>query len=108
MSARNHTGQEDARFRLSIVGELTIYRAAELKQTLLETLDQHRAIELDLSQVSEFDCAGLQLLLFAKRTALARRASLSLVEHSPPVREVFALLQLGLELCPSDPAEAAA
>jgi anti-sigma B factor antagonist len=98
--------REEARFRLAIAGELTIYRAQELKQTLLDALEAHTELELDLSQVSELDSAGLQLLLFAKQSASARRVALTLVEPSPAVREVFALLQLAPDLSPLGLSEA--
>ena len=79
---------------LRIDGELTIYRAAELKQTLLAAVAEHAELEVDLSQVSEFDSAGLQLLLLAKREAGAAGRTLRLVDHSPAVVEVLDLFDL--------------
>ena len=79
---------------LRIEGELTIYRAAELKQTLLAAVAEHAAVEVDLSQVAEFDTAGLQLLLLAKREAGAAAHELRLVNHSPAVLEVLELFDL--------------
>ncbi|NKI97315.1 STAS domain-containing protein [Rhizobacter sp. SG703] len=79
---------------LRIEGELTIYRAAELKQTLLAAVAANPAVEVDLSQVSEFDSAGLQLLLLAKREAGAAGRTLRLVDHSPAVVEVLELFDL--------------
>ena len=76
---------------LRIEGEFTIFRAAELKPVLLPT-PPLRAI--DLSGVTEMDCAGLQLLMMAKRAAVAARQPLSLVGHSPAVLEVFELLNV--------------
>lgn len=79
---------------LRIEGELTIYRAAELKATLLDAVVSHPAVEIDLSAVSEFDTAGVQLLMAAKRAAAARETTLRLVGHSTPVLDVFELLDL--------------
>jgi len=79
---------------LRIEGELTIYRAVELKQVLLAAVAANEAVEVDLSQVSEFDSAGLQLLLLAKREAGATGRSLRLVDHSPAVVEVLELFDL--------------
>ncbi|MGE5866138.1 MAG: lipid asymmetry maintenance protein MlaB [Rhizobacter sp.] len=79
---------------LRLDGELTIYRAAELKETLLAAVREHPAVEVDLSGVTEFDTAGVQLLLLAKREALAAQRSLTLTRHSPAVVEVFELLDL--------------
>lgn len=76
---------------LRIEGELTIFRAMELKPVLLaEPLPQ----EIDLAGVTEIDTAGVQLLMLAKRSALAQQRELRLVGHSPAVIEVFELLNV--------------
>src|SRR5688500_1340899 len=77
-----------------IQGELTIYRAAALKQELMEFLDENTSIDIDLSEVSEFDSAGIQILLLAKKTALSKEKNLRLVEHSTPVLEGLEPLNL--------------
>jgi len=76
---------------LRIEGELTIFRAAELKEVLLAT---PAPAEIDLSGVTEIDSAGLQLLMLAKKTAQAQRRELRLVAHSQAVTEVFELLNV--------------
>jgi len=77
--------------RLSIEGEITIFRAQELKPVLLASSPH---LELDLSGVTEIDTAGVQLLMLAKKTALAEQRELRLVGHSPAVIEVFELLNV--------------
>lgn len=77
----------------AIEGELTIYRAAELKPVLLEAA-AGEAPAVDLSQVTEFDSAGLQLLLVAAREAQGRGKPLQLLAPSAPVREVLAMLDM--------------
>ena len=79
---------------LRIEGELTIYRAAELKDTLLAAVEQNGSLEIDLSAVAEFDTAGVQLLMMAKRAAAARAHTVRLTGHSAAVLEVFELLDL--------------
>lgn len=76
---------------LRIEGEMTIYRAEELKQTLLA---EPAPREIDLSGVTDIDTVGVQLLILAKRTALASQRELRLVAHSPAVADVFELLDL--------------
>jgi anti-anti-sigma factor len=96
---RAKSGQpKPAAARSSLDGELTIYRAAELKQTLLELLATPGALEIDLSKVTELDSAGVQVMLLAQRTAAAKGASLRFVAHSPPVVQVLRLLGLGATL----------
>jgi len=77
----------------AIEGELTIYRAAELKPVLLEAATGETPA-VDLSQVTEFDSAGLQLLLVAAREAQGRDKPLQLLAPSAPVREVLAMLDM--------------
>ena len=79
---------------LRIEGELTIYTAAAIKQRLDQLLGQSAELEIELSQVSEMDTAGLQLLILAKRECLARSGLLKLVGHSQPVREIMDLCNM--------------
>ena len=78
--------------RLEIAGEMTIYRAAELKALLLDAVDKQAQVDVDLSQVSEIDTAGVQLLMLAKRVAEGRGRVFRLHAHSPAVLEVFELI----------------
>jgi len=74
--------------RFSIVGDMTIYHAAEQKQQLLDALNAGDELDLDLSTVTEIDTAGFQLLLLAKREARRLGKRLNIVAHSSAVREV--------------------
>jgi anti-sigma B factor antagonist len=76
---------------LRLVGELTIYQAADLKAVILA---DPPPTEIDLSGVTEMDTAGLQLLILAKREATAAQRELHLVRHSPAVLQVFDLLNM--------------
>lgn len=79
---------------LRVEGEMTIYRAAELKPELLAALDASVTLRLDLSGVTELDTAGVQILMMLKAHARANERTLELVAHSPAVLEVFELLNL--------------
>jgi len=81
---------------IRITGEMSIYRAAELKPVLLQALADGGAapLAIDLSQVSEFDSAGLQLLMATARAAADAGTALRLHAPSPAVQEVLALLDL--------------
>ena len=76
---------------LRIEGELTIFRAMELKPLLLATPPVD---VVDLSGVTDLDTAGVQLLMLAKKTAQAAQRDVKLVGHSPAVLEVFELLNV--------------
>jgi len=75
--------------RLVIDGDLTIYRAADVKRELLDQLEQHDPLELDLSQVAQIDTAGIQLLVLAKRESQRRGTTLRIVAHSQAVQELI-------------------
>ena len=77
-----------------VTGEMTIYHAAEMKGELLPCIDSGTAVEIDLSEVSEMDTAGFQLLLLAKREAANAGKPLRLVAHSPATLEVLALFDM--------------
>ncbi|MHA4869058.1 STAS domain-containing protein [Duganella sp. PWIR1] len=81
--------------RISIDGEMNIYRAADLKVTVLEALRKTRVLEIDLSGVTELDTSGLQVLMLAKQAAAADQRELRLLQHSPAVMEIFEMLDLG-------------
>ena len=85
---------------LAVEGEMTIYRAAELKPVLLDAVRTHDAPAFDLSAVSEFDSAGLQLLLAARLEAARLGKLLAVTAASAAVRDVFALLGLSLDIVP--------
>ena len=77
---------------LRIDGEMTIYRASEVAQTLFAALRAHDGdVSLDLSAVTEFDTAGLQLVLMARRLAEANGRRLDVVQPSECVFEVLNL-----------------
>ncbi|MDD5298588.1 MAG: STAS domain-containing protein [Rhodocyclaceae bacterium] len=80
--------------RLLLEDDLTIYHAAAHKARLLEALETHDDVEVDLSKIAEMDTAGVQLLVFLKREAqrLGKRARI--VGHSPAVRDVIDFLHL--------------
>jgi anti-anti-sigma factor len=82
--------------RIALDGEMTIYRAADLKVAVLEALRKTRVLEIDLSGVTELDTAGLQVLMLAKQAAAAdvEQRQLRLVQHSPAVMEIVEMLDL--------------
>jgi anti-anti-sigma factor len=81
--------------RVVVEGEVTIYRAAELKGELLAPLNRHREVEFDLSRVEEIDGAGLQLLILLKQEAARREHRVRFSGHSPAVLSVLDLCDLG-------------
>lgn len=93
----NANTREGGASLLRIEGEMTIYRALELKQTLLARLEEAAAVEIDLGGVAELDTAGVQILILARKSAQAGQRELRLVAQSPAVAEVLELLNLATD-----------
>ena len=82
---------------LVIAGEFTIFTALPLKAQLLEHLAAAPAggeVDVDLSDVTEIDTAGLQLMLLAKREAADAGKQLRFLRHSDAVLDLIDLCDL--------------
>lgn len=93
---------------IRVSGELTMHHAEALAPLLLASLPTDGSVaQLDLSDVSEIDTAGLQLIMAAHREAVNRFTSLSIVAASETVRDTLQLFRQDTLLAPpsSAPAE---
>lgn len=84
----------DNAMHIEIKGELSIYTVAALRSQLLDALDAAPEVDVDLSEVSEMDSAGMQLMVAAKREAALRHKTLRFSGHSPAVFDVLELCKL--------------
>lgn len=75
---------------------LIVAQAAALKALLLAALEEGQPVELDGRNVNEVDAAGLQVLCAARRSALARRTSLTFVRGGRSAALVGAIELAGL------------
>ncbi|GEM_PF-2559719 len=82
-------------FKLSIEGDMTIPLVEELEEAILPVIGKCRQIEIDLSQVSEIDRAGLLLMVVLKLEAFTQNVGLYFTGHSEPVMEMLDLCDLG-------------
>lgn len=80
--------------RIDILGDLNIFNAAEQKQRLLAALEAGNEVEVNLSEVSEIDSAGIQVMVAAKREAANRNTLLRFTDHSPAVFDILELCDL--------------
>jgi anti-sigma B factor antagonist len=80
--------------QLRLEGEMTIFTAADIRERLLAPLLSCQQLVVDLSQVSELDSAGLQLMVLAKREASSLGKDIHFVEHSSAVLDVLELCEL--------------
>lgn len=79
---------------LTLGPELTIAHAAEWHQRLAEASGAGGDLALDLGAVSDFDSAGVQLLLSARRSLAEAGACLVLQSASPTVRDALQVFGL--------------
>ncbi len=79
---------------VAIQDEMTIYNVLEQKNALQPCLKPGHELQIDLSQVSEIDSAGIQLLIFLKNEAIRKQNELSFVHHSQAVVEVVDVFNL--------------
>ena len=91
---KNTKRSDSGKYALRLDGELTIYRAAELKLLLIDALQNTNELEIDLSGVTELDTAGTQILMLAKRMAQSMQRELRITGHSAVVLEVLELFNL--------------
>lgn len=92
-----------------IDGELTIYRAAELCDALkaaVAGVPEGCEFDVDLSEVTEMDSAGVQLLMAARKTARSGGRQLRISAASPAVAEVFQILRLDAHFADLSPTAA--
>jgi len=76
---------------MSYEGDITIYTAETIKQDLFTAISRKKNINIELSDVSEFDTAGFQALVFGKKYANENGIELRLCDASEAVSEVFQL-----------------
>jgi len=78
----------------SIHGELNIYFITEVKEQLVQLLNDTEHLVLNLSDIDNIDTSGIQLLVMLKKEATAENKNLTFEQHSQPVIEIIELLNL--------------
>lgn len=80
----------------AVRGEFNIFTAEGNKERLLQAIRHAKApeIEVDLSDVTEIDSSGLQLMVMAKREAAENGKGLRFIGHSAPVLDLIDLCGL--------------
>lgn len=74
--------------------EFTIISASEWYQRLRPLLETGSDLRLEMARVTEFDTAGLQLLLAARAEAQRLGSVVTVVDPSEAVRNVLSLVHL--------------
>jgi len=79
---------------IHLMGDFVLAHVTELKDTLLDTLNDCQQLDVDLVDVSDIDTAGIQLLLLLKREALTSKKNCHLIHHSRVVVDMLETYQL--------------
>lgn len=79
---------------IRISGDMTIYRAGEIKDLIFDAMAREQNIEANLDEVTRIDCAGVQLLAVAHAEAERRDKSFRVVGVSQAVSDMIGLLNL--------------
>lgn len=87
-------GKKSKKCRLSIDGEMTIYMAGPLKAELDNYLGKPWDLEIDLSELTELDTAGAQLLLLAAKETEKAARQLSIIPPTGSAYETIEMLNL--------------
>jgi len=80
--------KKDSPTLIIIQDEMTIYNVLEHKKKLYPYLKNEKSLQIDLSNVSEIDSAGMQLLIFFKYQSQIEKKEITFIEHSESVMEV--------------------
>jgi ABC-type transporter Mla MlaB component len=70
--------------RLYFEGELTVMRATEIKDNLIDALLKSQHVEIEFGEVTKVDLSCLQLMCSAHRTAVEKGKSLALINPDVP------------------------
>jgi anti-anti-sigma factor len=81
--------QDGEKLIISLEGRLDTTTAPELQEQLIPAFDNVKQIQLDFKELLYVSSAGLRVLLLGEKTAGAKGASLSLVNVSPEIQEIF-------------------
>lgn len=77
-----------------VPGDMTIYEAAELHPILVDAINNHEKVCIDLSQVSEIDSSGLQLMIAVKKAADQANKTIVFESHSEAVIELIDIFEM--------------
>lgn len=88
----------DGVINLDFHGEMTIYDAQQCKNVLLEALRLSEVVNLDLSDVSEIDTAGVQILTSLVQSAKKTNREVFISEPGQAFGAVIHLCNLGSDL----------
>ena len=86
--------QEDQQATVFLTGEIDLDSSPKARQVLLESVDRHAAVNVDMSAVDYIDSSGVASLVEALQRARSRSVDFNLVQVSEATLKVLALARL--------------
>jgi anti-anti-sigma factor len=84
--AKEQTGEK---LIISLEGRLDTTTVPELQEQLIPEFDRIKHVQLDFKQLAYVSSAGLRVLLLGEKTAKAKGGTMSLVNVSEEIQEIF-------------------
>jgi anti-anti-sigma factor len=81
--------QDGEKIIIALEGRLDTTTAPELHEQLIPEFDKAKHIRLDFKELVYVSSAGLRVLLLGEKTAKAKGGTMSLVNVSPEIQEIF-------------------
>ncbi len=79
---------------LFLTGDLTIYHAETLRNSIAAQFENCSRTAIDLSGIAETDTAGIQVLIWAKKESERKNHPIKLINHSPAIIRAIDLMGL--------------
>jgi len=82
----------------NIFGEMTIYDAEFIRVCLISILKENNGVEIDLSEVTDIDTTGIQIMYAIQNEAKNIQKKFRWINHSESILNTINLLNLGNSL----------
>ena len=87
----------DGNLAMKIEGPLSAYEVGDIKERLLKKFSDHQEIVVDISDVTECDALGIQLLLSAGKTAEKLKKIFRITGDAQPIQDAMTGMGLAAE-----------
>lgn len=94
MTAKVSSEVKESSTHADIHGELDIYFITEVKEQLVQLLNDADSLVVNLSDIDSIDTSGIQVLIMLKNEAYALNKTITFEEHSQAVIEIIELFNL--------------
>ena len=81
--------QKDGKVTFTLDGRLDTTSSPQLQDVLIPAFDSAKQVELDFASLSYVSSAGLRVLLLGEKTARTKGGTMTLINVSQDIKEVF-------------------